>query len=66
LVFILPASSPGKKTQIHYWCWRTTRDYFDLWLSLEELGVLSCLADNMKSVNSINNSFIVERICLYV
>lgn len=48
----LEAKLTGKPDVVHYWCYRKTDDYFDLWLNLELFlpEVIDCWVDNTKLV----------------
>lgn len=46
----LRANLTGKPSVVHYNCYKKTDDFFDLWLNLQEMTLLTidCWADNMK------------------
>uniref|UniRef100_A0A1I7ZKU3 Lecithin-cholesterol acyltransferase-like 1 n=1 Tax=Steinernema glaseri TaxID=37863 RepID=A0A1I7ZKU3_9BILA len=48
----IEANLTGKPEVVHYSCYKTTADYFDLWLDLREFAPLAidCWADNMRLV----------------
>ncbi|VDK54464.1 unnamed protein product [Anisakis simplex] len=46
----IEANLTGKPEVVHYSCWKTTKDYFDLWLNLESFApiAIDCWVDNMR------------------
>ncbi|KHN84473.1 Group XV phospholipase A2 [Toxocara canis] len=48
----IEANLTGKPEVVHYFCQRTTTEFFDLWLNLESFapGIIDCWIDNIKLV----------------
>ena len=54
------ANLTGKPSTPHYFCSKTTSDYFDMWLNLQLFTpyVIDCWIDNMKCVGRLGNLFL--------